>query len=320
MNEQAGAMTARQQALLDLARLSVAAEVAQAYVDLRVTQRQISLSEEDTRLLHERTGLVAARVKGGLEDHSGLERENAALNALRASLPALKARETMQLNRIAVLAGRHPGELDADLRGAAQAGAELPDLSLGMPSEVALRRPDVRAALARLHAATAGIGVATAELYPAIRLGGGFDLESYRSENLFDWGSRSWSIGPSLSLPLFDGGRRRRMIELRKLEEREAAVAFQQTMLRAWQEIDDALSGYTSERLQHEQLAARAGNAANALALAEARYRAGALSYLPVIDARRAQMQALRDLADCEGRLRLRFVAINKAIGNGPGE
>ena len=320
MNEQAGAMTARQQALLDLARLSVAAEVAQAYVDLRVTQRQISLSEEDTRLLHERTGLVAARVKGGLEDHSGLERENAALNALRASLPALKARETMQLNRIAVLAGRHPGELDADLRGAAQAGAELPDLSLGMPSEVALRRPDVRAALARLHAATAGIGVATAELYPAIRLGGGFDLESYRSENLFDWGSRSWSIGPSLSLPLFDGGRRRRMIELRKLEEREAAVAFQQTMLRAWQEIDDALSGYTSERLQHERLAARAGNAANALALAEARYRAGALSYLPVIDARRAQMQALRDLADCEGRLRLRFVAINKAIGNGPGE
>ena len=194
----------------------------------------------------------------------------------------------------------------------------MPDLSLGLPSQVARNRPDVRAAEAQLHAATAGIGVATADLYPSIRLGGGFNLESYRSQNLFDWGSRTWAIGPSLSLPLFDGGRRRAVVQLRTLEAREAAVEYQRTVLRAWQEIDDALSGYTADRRQHEKLIARVRNTADALALVEARYRAGAVNYLPVIDARRAYLQAERDLAETDGRLGTRFAAINKAIGNAP--
>lgn len=317
--EQAGAKATQQEALLDLSRLSVVSEVAQAYFDLRTAQRQIGISQDDIALLQDRSGLVAARVKGGLEDHSGLERENAALNALLASLPSLKAREAMQINQIALLLGRHPGELNGDLRATGTAaGPDLPDLSLGMPSQVALNRPDVRAALAQLHAATAGIGVATADLYPSIRLGGGFNLESYRSQNLFDWASRSWSIGPSIDLPLFDGGRRRSVVKLRKLETREAAVGYERTVLKAWQEIDDALSGYTSDRLQHESLVARERNTANALGLVEARYNAGAVNYLPVIDARRIHLQAMRDLGDNEGRLRIHFVALNKAIGNAP--
>ena len=317
--EQARAKASEQEALLDLTRLSVVSEVAQAYFDLRLAQRQISIAQDDLALLEDRAGLVSARVKGGLEDHSRLENETATLNAQRASLPALRAREALQINRIAVLLGRHPGSLGELLAPAVRA-TDLPDLALGMPSEVALNRPDVRAAVSRLHAATASIGVATADLYPSIRLGGGFNLESYRSQNLFDWASRSWSIGPSLDLPLFDGGRRRAVVQLRKLEAREAAVAYQQTVLKAWQEIDDALSGYTAEGQQHRNLVAREENAASALALVQARYKAGAVNYLPVIDARRAHLQAMRDLADNEARLRIRLVAINKAIGNAPPE
>ncbi|SFG28563.1 efflux transporter, outer membrane factor (OMF) lipoprotein, NodT family [Novosphingobium sp. CF614] len=317
--EQAGARASQQEALLDLARLSVASEVAQAYFDLRTAQRQIALSSEDIALLRDHAELVAARVKGGLGDESEIERERAALHALEAGLPGLQAREALQVNRVAVLLGRHPGEIDEELRPVAgPVEGAMPDLSLGMPSEVALDRPDVRAAQAQLHAATAGIGIAVADLYPGIRLGGGFNLESYRSQNLFDWASRTWSIGPSLDLPLFDGGRRRSVVRLRKLEAREAAVNYQRTVLTAWQEIDDALSGYTADRQQRDSLAARVGNTAAALELAEARYRAGTTNYLPVIDARRAHVQALRDLADTEGRLRTRFVAINKAIGNAP--
>ncbi|KHK91534.1 efflux transporter outer membrane subunit [Novosphingobium malaysiense] len=318
--EQAGARTSQQRALLDLARLSVTSEVARGYFDLRTTQREIAIAQDDIGLLKDRVGLVAARVEGGLDDHATLRQEEARLNGLQASLPALKAREATQINRIAVLLGKHPGELDAELAYRGKAMSELPDLSLGMPSQVAINRPDVRAALAKLHAATAGIGVATADLYPSIRLGGGFNLESYRSENLFDWASRSWSIGPSINLPLFDGGRRRTVVKLRKLEAREAAVDYQRTVLKAWQEIDDALSGYTSDRQQHERLTARARNTADTRDLIEARYRAGAINYLPVIEARRAHLQALRDLAENEGRLRIRFVALNKAIGNAPEE
>ena len=140
----------------------------------------------------------------------------------------------------------------------------MPDLALGLPSEVARRRPDIRAAEARLHRATANIGVAQADLYPSIRLGAHLGLESYLSGEFADWGSRAWSIGPSLSLPLFDHGRRKSVVQLRKLEQQEAAVDFQQTVLRAWQEIDDALNAYTAERQQARQLAERARSAGDA--------------------------------------------------------
>ncbi|MCJ2186301.1 efflux transporter outer membrane subunit [Novosphingobium beihaiensis] len=317
--EQAGARASQQEALLDLTRLSIVSEVAQAYFDMRTTQRQIAIAQDDIALLQERVSIVSARVKGGLEDHRSLEQEQAQLSALRASLPALRAGEAMQINRIALLLGKHPGELNGDLqaRGSSPAG-HLPDLSLGMPSQVALRRPDVRAAVAQLHAATAGIGVATADLYPSIRLGGSFNLESYRSQNLFDWASRTWSIGPSLDLPLFDGGRRRTVVKLRKLETREAAVGYEKTVLKAWQEIDDALSGYTADRQRDRTLAARETHTANALGLVEARYRAGTVNYLPVIDAKRARLQVQRERTDLDGQLKVRFVALNKAIGNAP--
>jgi len=107
-------------------------------------------------------------------------------------------------------------------------------------------------------------------------------------------------------------------VKLRKLEAREAAVEYQKTVLKAWQEIDDALSGYSADRQQQERLAARVANTASTLEIMQARFKAGAITYLPVIQARRGHLQALRDLADNEGRLYVRFVALNKALGNAP--
>lgn len=317
--EQAGAKASQQEALLDLTRLTVVSEVAQAYFALRAAQARIAITQDEIALLQERVSIVSARVRGGLENHGGLEQESAGLNALVGSLPGLKANEAMQINRIALLLGKRPGELNETLlaRDIAATG-QLPDLSLGLPSEVALGRPDVRAAVAQLHAATAGIGVATADLYPSVRLGGSFNLESYRSQNLFDWASRSWSIGPSLDLPLFDGGRRRSVVKLRKLEAREAAAGYQKTVLTAWQEIDNALSGYTADRAQDRALIAREANIGRVLGLAEANYKAGMVNYLPVIDAKRAALQVQRERSDLEAQMKTRFVALNKAIGNAP--
>ena len=184
------------------------------------------------------------------------------------------------------------------------------------PSEIALRRPDLRAAEARLHGATARIGVARADLYPSIRLGGGFDLDSYRSRNLFDWGSRAWSIGPGIDLPLFDGGRRKRVVRLRELEQKEAAIAYEQAVLRAWQEIDDALNAYTAEQQRNRTFAARAKTTRDAFDLASARYRGGVTSWIEVTDSQRAWLQATRDLAESNGRLGIDYAALNKAIGN----
>lgn len=315
--EAAGADLDSQGALLDLARLSVASDIARHYAELRTTQREIQLTREEAAALDERIDILVAREKGGLIDHLDLARQRAEVANLKGQLPALLAREGHSASQIALLLGERPGTLRADLvplSHAARVG--LPDLALGLPSEVALRRPDIRAAEARLHRATARIGVARAELYPSIRIGGHFSLESYLSGEFLDWGSRAWSLGPSIKLPLFDGGRRKSMVALRELEQQEAAVTYQQTVLLAWHEIDEALTAYAAEQQHCAHLTVRVSNAADAYRLATARYEGGRTDFLAVLDSQRSHLQARRDLAAAEGRLIVRYVAINKAIGN----
>ena len=317
--EAADADIANQAALLDLARLSLVSELARNYLELRTAQRQIRLARDDIAALTDRLTIMEAWVRGGIADHLDLDRQDAELAALRAQLPGLLAQESANANQITVLLGETPGALRDDLSTSAQGTkTALPDLALGFPSEVALRRPDIRSAEARLHRATANIGVATAALYPSIRLGARFGYESFLSGEFSDWGSRTWSIGPSLNLPLFDHGRRKSTVQLRELEQQEAAVAYQQTVLKAWQEIDDALSAYAAERQQAQHLETRVRRADDAYRLAQEKYKGGTTDYTAVLDSQRVYLQARRDLLVSEGRLNTRFVAVNKALGNTP--
>lgn len=317
--EAAQANVAEQADLLGQARLSLSSDLARDYFDMRATQADIRIMREDIGVLRDRISLITERTRGGITSDFDLERQRGDLLAAEAQLPALLAREASQANQIALLLGQRPGALGDLLKPRSDDRiATLPDLALGLPSEIALRRPDIRAAEARLHAATARIGVAEADLYPSIRLSGSFDLESYRASTLFDWASRSYSIGPTIDLPLFDGGRRKGAVRLRQLEQKEAAVAYQQTVLRAWQEIDDALNAYSAELQQNKALVARRESARQALDLATARYGGGMITWLDVLDTQRAWLQASRDVAESNMRLGSRYVAVNKAIGNGP--
>ena len=317
--ESADADLAEQAALLDYARLTLVSDVTRTYFELRATQSKIAITREDIASLEQGAQIVSAQVSRGAGTHLDLDRQKGELQALQASLPTLLTQEAAQTNQLALLLGERPGAL-ADILALTGVSTtpSLPDLALGLPSEVALRRPDVRAAEARLHSATAKIGVATADLYPSIRLGGGFNLESYKSGSLFDWASRTWSLGPIIDLPLFDGGRRKRVVQLREMEQREAAVAYQTTVLGAWHEIDDALTGYTAERKRNEILRMRVATASDALKLASSRYQRGATDFLGVIDAHRTLLQATRDLTDSNALIAVRYATINKALGNVP--
>lgn len=317
--EAADADVAQQAALLDLARLSLTSDVARNYFELRTAQRQARLMREDIAALQDRAALLQARVKGGVLDHTDLQRQRVDLAALKAQLPPLLAQEAASANQIALLVGERPGALQTELAPRnADVAAALPDLGLGLPSEVAKQRPDIRAAEARLHSATASIGIAQANLYPSIRLGAKFGFESYLSGEFSDWGSRNWSIGPSIGLPIFDQGRRKATVQLRQLQQQEAAINYQQTVMKAWQEIDDALSAYTAERQQASELRSRSTAASDAYRLALARFDGGITDFTVVLDAQRSYLQARRDLAASEGRLNTRYVSINKAIGNVP--
>lgn len=315
--EAADARVEQQRALLEQARLLVASEVARGYFELRRVQQQIAVTREDLRATEESLELVQARADGGLVDDFDLVRQRSQLEELRSRLPQLQAAASQAINQLGVLVGAQPGELQAQLQMPPAQPAALPDLSPGLPSEVARRRPDIRAAEAQLHAATANIGVAVAELYPSIRLGASFGYSSFESGDLSDWGSRQWAVGPSLSVPIFDNGRRRSQVTLRKLEQQEAAVNYQQTVLKAWQEVDDALSGYGAERQRNAQLQARLGSAGQAYDMARARYAGGMTDFLVELDAQRNYLQARRDLVDSDGQLRLDLVALYKALGGG---
>lgn len=317
--EAATANTEGQGASLRQVRLSVAAEIARSYFVLRSAQRQRRLARQELAAAHEMAGLLKARYRNGMADESAVIRQRSQVAGLQAMMPALLAQEAQAMNRITLLCGAEPGGLNDELAATGMSGraAALPDLRLGLPSELARRRPDVAAAEARLHAATASIGIAVADLYPRITLGASFGLEAVGSAKFGDWGSRQWALGPSLSIPVFDQGRRRSIVTLRELQQQEAAVAFQQTVLKAWHEVDDAISAYLAETQRDERMLERVRNDEDDASLARARYANGLTTYLPVLNATTTLLAAQRDRTDSRARGETALAALYKALGDG---
>ncbi|KAF0866424.1 efflux transporter outer membrane subunit [Pseudomonas sp. LD120] len=304
-------------ATLDDALLSVSSELARNYFEVRTAQRQTRLLEQEAQILYAHLQVVAVQAREGEEDGFAVERQEARLAALNAQIPGWKALHTQAANRIALLLGEHPGALDTLLAGPSDKALDspLPNLQLGLPGELARQRPDIRAAQARLHRATAGIGVAEAELYPRVMLGANLGFESYKSGQFADWSSRTWSVGPRLDLPLFDRGRRSKTVVLRTLEQQEAAVAFHQTVLAAWQEVDDALSRYHNEYQRAAHLKDSYDSKARTYEWTRVRYAAGEASYLEELEAQRTVLQAQRDLVNSDSQLRTHLISIYKSMG-----
>lgn len=298
-------------------QLTLQTEVVRRYFELRAAQQQIRIARAQVATAKESLDIARAKARDGLIDDLAVVQQETLLAEQRAQLPQLMAEEALASSRISLLLGKRPGTMQTELadQGTVLNLATLPDLHLGIPSELARHRPDIRHAEAELHAATASIGIAVADLYPRLTLGAGLGLESTSASKFGDWGSAQWSIGPSLYIPIFDQGRRRAVVQLRELQQQEAAVAYQQTVLKAWHEVDDSLSAYSAEHQRHIQIAEKSRSSSEALTLSETRYRNGIASYLAVIDARHILLQSEREEAGSALRLFLDFVAIRKATG-----
>lgn len=299
------------------AQLSLIAEVVRAYLELRGVQEELRIASTDVEASADLVELTAYRVKGGIVDELDLSTQRARLAQTRASVPVLQQRQTQILSTLALLSNVEPGALDAQLANPPAAFVLPENVAGGVPSEVARRRPDIRRAEARLHGATAEIGVAIADLYPRITLTGDFVQQSLRASDLTDWGSRQWSIGPSISLPIFDGSRRRSVVEIRKLQQQEAAVNYQRIVLRAWHEIENALSGYAAERQRNKELAAALTSSRDAYEIAHVRYNHGLVDYLVELDAHRTLLQVESSYAESTTQVGTQLVAIYKALGGG---
>lgn len=300
-------------------QLAVQLEVARNYYELRAAQRQQELLQADLAAARDMATLVTARQHGGLATDLEVEQQRTMLAELEGRTPTLLEQEAAASNRLTMLLAKPPGALQVQLaKLAVMQVVRGPDLALGVPGEVMRHRPDIQAAEARLQAATARMGVAVADLYPRITLGLSLGLESLDAGKFGDWGSRQWSLGPSLQLPIFDNGRRRATLELRKLEEQEAAINFQKTVLKAWHEMDDALSAYAAARQRRQTLDAREASARSTLELTATRARRGMSDELPLLQAQRALLAVQRERAANDSELALRLLAICKASGLAP--
>jgi NodT family efflux transporter outer membrane factor (OMF) lipoprotein len=188
---------------------------------------------------------------------------------------------------------------------------------VGLPSELARRRPDIRQAEAQLHAATADIGVAVADFYPSLTLNGSVGLQSLQFAHVFDLNSRNYGLGPGLTIPLFQGGQLRAQLQLREAQQQEAAINYQKTVLQAWHDVDNALTAYRTEQQRRQQLIQAVAENRRALGLAQSRYQQGVSDFLTVLDAERSLLATQQQLADSTTAVSANLVAIYKALGGG---
>ncbi|MGC8722426.1 MAG: efflux transporter outer membrane subunit [Acidobacteriota bacterium] len=298
-------------------RLSVEAEVAADYFTLRsllAEERALAASVEAYRKSLE---LTRNRREAGLSSDLDVAQAETLLNAAQAQQPALEEARLRFVHALAVLVGQsaplfHPNE-------EALAG-DPPLIQPGLPSTLLERRPDVAAAERRMAAANAAIGVAEAAFFPVLKLGGAAGFQSIESGTLLSAPSRFWAVGPSLALPLFEGGQRRAGVRSARARYDETVALYRQTVLKAFAEVEDDLS---AQRLLEEQYERERGAyfaARRQLELAQTRYRSGLVSYLQVTSAQSAAQAHEQALAVIRGQRFVSCVSLIKALGGSWGE
>lgn len=297
--------------------LTVLTETAANYVQLRATQATHASVSEVLALARQSLKLTELRREAGAATELETAEAAAQLGAIEAQLPALEEQEERLMNALALLLGEAPGTLGEQLRTAAPIPPVPAQIPVGLSSDLARRRPDIRQAEAMLHSATADIGVAEADFYPSISLTGGFSMNPLSFGALGDWDSRRFGIGPSLNLPIFQGGRITRTVELRKAQQREAALLYQKTVLNAWHEIDDALIAYGSVQRRRAIFNGTLDNNRIAYKAALARYKGGAATFLDVLITQRGLLDAQTALVRSNADVSLVAIRLYKALGGG---
>jgi NodT family efflux transporter outer membrane factor (OMF) lipoprotein len=299
------------------ALVSSLAELARDYLQLRGVQTQIGIANDNLRVDRDILQLVQDRQQHGLQN--GLDVENAAaqVESIRAQIPQLQQQESQYVNALSLLLDQAPGALKSELGVRTSVHIGPPRIPLGIPSELARRRPDIRAAEDQLHAATANIGVAVGDFYPKVQLNGTVGFDSLDIKHLFDASSLQYMVGPQVTLPIFAGGRLRSTLALREAQQQEAAITYRKTVLQAWHDVVNALVAHRLERNRRARLRAQAEHARAALDLARARYKDGVTEFLNVLDAERSLLQAEQQYATSTTNVSLDLVQLFKALGGG---
>jgi NodT family efflux transporter outer membrane factor (OMF) lipoprotein len=297
--------------------ISVLAQTAQDYIQLRGVQNTRAVTEQNLDVARRSLQLAQLRLADGVATDLDVAEAAAQVASIESRLPALEQRQAELINALSLLMGEPPQALASELSTDAAVPQTPRQVAIGLPSQLAERRPDIRQAEARLHAATATIGVAKGDFYPRITLSGSVGSQAMQLSDFGSWGSRAFGIGPQFSLPLFDGGRLRGVLELREAQQQEAAIAYQQTVLRAWHEIDDQLSAYNASQLRRDSLAEAVRQNRIALQTAQQQYVQGVVDFVNVLTVQSALLATQEQWVESSTGVSLAAVGLYKALGGG---
>lgn len=297
--------------------VTLAAEVARNYVDLRAFQQRIAIARDNLKAQEHTAELTRKRSRGGFASGLDVANAEAQVAATAAGIPLLESSAQQAIYGLGVLLGRQPAALLADLSAPSAIPGAVPAVPAGLPSDLLRRRPDIRWAEADIHAATARIGVATADLFPRFTISGSLSFQASDLSSWLNWANRFWSFGPSVTWRAFDTGRILSNIELQKALQDQSVIAYRQTVLAALQEVENALIASAKEQEHRKHLVEAVAANRKAVELATKLYAEGQSDFLNVLDAQRSLYSFEDALVQSTGTMATNLVALYKALGGG---
>ena len=300
---------------LEASRLSIQAEVAIDYITLCSLDAQERVLAETTVAFRRSLELTQNRRKGGIATELDVSQAETLLESTEAEIPAVKLLRANTLHALATLCGQ------AAMAFAVNVPTNLPlvapGIPLGIPSGLLERRPDIAAAERRVAAANADIGVATAAFFPRVMINGMGGFQSIDAATLFNWESRVWSIGPSLSLPIFTGGRNRAQLAYARANYDATVANYRQTVLGAFQDVEDQLAAQNLLAQQYEKESAALKSARRTVDISTTKYKGGVITYLEVAIAQSSELTHEQTVVLLDAKRLAAVVSLIKALGAG---
>ena len=297
--------------------ISLQAEVAEAYFQLRAGQVLRQITADQIAAQRDVVDLTLSRQQHGLAGEADVATAQAQLANLQSTLPPYEQSVATSKHALAVLTGQNPEAMDADFADSGLLPAVPGVIPVGLPSTLARRRPDIRASEAALHAATAQIGVAVSEFFPDVTLSGTLGLRNLSPGYLFQWDSKFYTFGPTVSIPLFHGGALDANVKLSRAQAAEAALSYRKSVLTALQEVEDGLTSLHQDALRTAALQESVDANQRALDVDLNAYNHGLTTYISVLTVQLQTVQAKQQLAQAQLTQNTDLVKLYKALGGG---
>ena len=297
--------------------ITLVAEIARNYFELRETQNRLDIARRNIRILQDSLDLVRSLFEAGWTNELDVKTAEALLATTQSLAPTMEFAVRRSMHRLGVLLGHEPGTLQDELSPAAPLPSAPPEVLVGLPSELLRRRPDVRYAERTLAAATARIGVATADLFPKFSLTGSFGGSSDTFEGLRLGANHRWSFGPEIRWPIFDAGRIRANIRVQNARQEQALLAYEKAVMISLEDVENALVMYAKEQNRLADLATAVEANHKALDIANDLYAQGLVNFLNVLDAERSLFAAEDQLIQSKATILTNLVSLYKVLGGG---